>query len=39
MMARIYAHALPAQLEEVTEAIESMEPANDNAGGETTFKK
>jgi integrase len=32
MMARTYAHALPAQLEEVTEALESMAmaPANDN---------
>lgn len=32
MMARIYAHALPAQLEEVTEALESI-AANDNSGG------
>ncbi len=32
MMARTYAHALPAQLGEVTEALDSME-ANDNAGG------
>jgi integrase len=34
MMARTYAHALPAQLEEVTEALESLAgcPANDNGG-------
>lgn len=33
MMARTYAHHLPPQLEEVTEALESMErPANDNGG-------
>lgn len=32
MMARIYAHALPAQLEEVTEALDTM-AANDNGKG------
>jgi integrase len=38
MMARTYAHALPAQLEEVTEALESIasKPANDNGGEPTT---
>lgn len=33
MMARTYAHALPAQLEEVTEALESM-ASNDNGGAQ-----
>jgi integrase len=38
MMARTYAHALPAQLEEVTDALESIasKPANDNGGGDPT---
>jgi integrase len=41
MMARTYAHALPAQLEDVTEALESMaaQPANDNGGGPTKQPK
>jgi integrase len=35
MMARTYAHHLPAQLEEVTEALETM-ASNDNHGGART---
>lgn len=34
MMARVYAHALPAQLGEVTDALDAMEAANDNSGGD-----
>ena len=35
MMERTYAKHLPAQLEGVTEALDSMAAANDNAGGES----
>lgn len=33
MLEQTYAHFLPAQMRELTEALEAMAPSNDNAGG------
>jgi integrase len=38
-MERTYAHHLPMQLEGVTDALDSMAAANDNAGGDNTEQK